>query len=340
MKTNTLKLLSLSILFALLVWSFSSSYAMGWNGNGNWKWSQWWKQNQEESMHNPWDLISNIEPSDLNETERLNLLYSYAEESLAYDMYMYFYELYGVKTFYNIAQSEAEHKDAVKSLLDRYSLDLPTDYWELNDEFESLKNKWELSLKDAFEVWISIEMLDIEDIANTIKETDNDDIKAVFVNIGWASYNHLRWFVTWLTNNGYTTELNYNDYLTDEEIYDKSIVVKQKMAEKVVDEWVVLPEWFSAESIKQNCLNNNNSNQTESNLNNREQSVNQYMDMYRASVKSKYYNVIQKLDESKKSILNERIDNLIIKIDSDVTIKTTTKDKYKALLLLLKEMLN
>jgi len=54
------------------------------------------------------------------------LYYGYSEESLAHDMYMYFYELYGVETFKNIADSEAEHKTAVKSLLDRYGLEVPT----------------------------------------------------------------------------------------------------------------------------------------------------------------------------------------------------------------------
>jgi hypothetical protein len=141
------------------------------------------QESMQKSSHNPADMIADIAMSDLSETEKNNLIYSYAEETLAHDMYMYFYELYGTQTFLNIANSEAEHQAAVKALLDRYGLETPNDYGELNDEFAELKAKGELSLKDALEVGVSIEILDIEDIAQTIIETDNDDIKAVFVNI-------------------------------------------------------------------------------------------------------------------------------------------------------------
>jgi len=41
------------------------------------------------------------------------------------------------------------------------------------------------------------------------------------VNIGGASYNHMRGFVNGLANNGYTTDIDYSDYLTSEDIKTK-----------------------------------------------------------------------------------------------------------------------
>lgn len=123
------------------------------------------------------------------------LTYSYSEELLAHDMYQYFYSLYGVQTFSNIAASESEHQVAVKALLDKYGLPTPTTYGELTDEFAALKAEGSKGLKEALEVGVKIEMLDIDDIAKSLQSTDNDDIKVMYANIGGASFNHLRGFV-------------------------------------------------------------------------------------------------------------------------------------------------
>lgn len=147
-------------------------------------------------------------------------------------MYQYFYELYGIQVFQNIANSEQKHQDAVKNLLERYSLDTPLWYGELEDEFQTLREKWAQSLKDALEVAIQIEILDIKDIAETIMMTDNDDIKIVMNKIGGASYNHLRWFVQALTQAGYKTELPYSDHLTAEELASNGSL-QYKMSEKI-----------------------------------------------------------------------------------------------------------
>jgi hypothetical protein len=128
----------------------------------------------------------------LSDAEKQELYYGYSEEKLAHDLYTYFYSLYGTQTFQNIANSESQHMTAVKTLLDRYSLATPTDYGTLQSTFDSLRVEGEKSLQSALEVGLKVEMLDIEDIKDTIKTTDNDDLKIVFTNIGGASYNHMR----------------------------------------------------------------------------------------------------------------------------------------------------
>lgn len=132
----------------------------------------------------PADRISNVAASPLSEDEKRLISYQYSEEMLARDAYAHFFALYGDRTFQNIAESEQKHMDAVKTLLDRYSLPVPTGYGELQSTFDTLKTEGEKGKKEALEVGLKIETLDIEDMVKAVKATDNDDLKIVFANIG------------------------------------------------------------------------------------------------------------------------------------------------------------
>lgn len=324
-KTNIL--LAVATITSLVIW-LNYSYAMNWNGmwNGkgmwNWQWQHSGSMSSLKQSHNPSDLLVWVETQELSEAEKEMLYYGYSEESLAHDMYMYFYELYGVQTFKNIADSESEHKTAVKSLLDRYGLEVPTWYGDLTDEFESLKKEGSTSLLKALEVWVKIEMLDIEDIAETIRTTDNSDFKIIFTNIGWSSYNHLRWFLSAINNNGLTTTIDYSDYLTSDEINTKWGTLKYKMAEKLESEWVTLPTQANSNSIKENCAK-------EETLKNK----------YKNTIETKYSKTISKMTINQSNELILKIDSLISDINNkNYTI--STKQNYNAMLSILKDMLN
>lgn len=362
MKTRNIVLTGIATLLVLsLTWTW---FAM--NGNGMWKWQgQWIGQGQGKSGgnaqisqdHTPGDLLEWVPLQDLSEQEQLDLMYSYSEETLAHDMYMYFYELYGQQTFLNIANSESEHQAAVKSLLDRYGIDIPTDYGELNDEFEALKTQWEQGLKEALEVGVKIEMLDIEDIADTILSTDNDDIKIVFTNIGGASYNHLRGFVKALNNNGFETNLDYEVYVTDLEIASGE-VVKDKMAEKVIAAGAILPASVSPESIAERCANeqsggkeqnsqsNGNGSQNKGGQSYYNANLSKYMNSnvvaiknkYKTAIEEKYTQRINMLSESSRDMLVERIDALIETLNTQENISIENSETYTALLLALREV--
>lgn len=88
-------------------------------------------------------LLASIPVSPLSESEKLALSYGYSEEMVARDIYNYFYSLYGIETFQRIATSEQQHMDAVKTLLDRYSLPIPTGYGTLQSTFDTLKSEGE-----------------------------------------------------------------------------------------------------------------------------------------------------------------------------------------------------
>jgi hypothetical protein len=86
-------------------------------------------------------MLESIPASDLSAEEKGILIYGYAEEMLARDLYNYFYELYGEQVFKNIGASEQHHMDAVEALLDRYDIDAPTGYEELESTYNELKAK-------------------------------------------------------------------------------------------------------------------------------------------------------------------------------------------------------
>ena len=374
---NTTKILAWVLAWVFIV---TSSYAM-WNGGGmwnsnkkgGWNWS-WQYQNIDNTSkealqswheHNPWDLLEGVPLQDLSENEKLDLLYSYAEESLAHDMYMYFYEMYWVNTFKNIADSEYQHIQAVKSLLDRYEIEIPTWYWELTDEFDALKAEWEKWLKEALEVWVKIEILDINDIAETIQSTDNDDIKIVFTNIGWASFNHLRWFLNWLTNNWFTTDIDYSEFLSEEEVNTKWWALKVKMAELVQSRWVELPTQASPKAIAEKCdkeQKSSDQNMGQWNWNKNGQSMwnkqglwkwygqnvsqekraqlQKNKDVYKQEIDKKYWNTIKSISNENLIKINSKIDEKASEVVSDTSLSESAKEKVLTLYMALKEYIN
>jgi hypothetical protein len=102
---------------------------------------------------------------------------------MARDLYTYAYEKYGIQAFGNIAKSEQKHMDAIKVLLDRYNITPPSDYAKDNELYNTLKVKIDKSEKEAIEVGINIEIVDIDNIKEDIKATDNDDIKVIYTTI-------------------------------------------------------------------------------------------------------------------------------------------------------------
>lgn len=255
---NTKQILSAAFLTAIILpisvsaWHWEWNWWWHWNWHWNWEWNWNWRAEMQNNQEEKKDCKMELpEKQDLSAYEAERLTYQYSEEMVARDAYNYLYDLYWVKTFQKIASAEQKHMDMVKTLLDRYQLEAPAWYWVLQDEFDNLKTEWEKWLKEALEVWVKIEILDINDTTKTMKNVDNDDILTVYVNIWWASYNHLRWFLKALKNNWLETTIDYSNYLNDEEINSKWWVLKVKLAEKLESEWVYLPEWATSKAISE-----------------------------------------------------------------------------------------
>lgn len=163
-------------------------------------------------------------PDTLSESEKEGLLLMREEEKLARDVYLELYDTWGIQIFSNIAQSEQTHTDAVKNLLDTYSIADPMtidtrgvfEKQELQTLYDELVAQGKISLVSALQVGATVEDLDIFDLQNLQKDVDNADILKVYANLERGSRNHLRSFNKQLVQNngsGYTAQ-----YLSQSEI--------------------------------------------------------------------------------------------------------------------------
>lgn len=138
----------------------------------------------------------------LTADEVIWLTYMREEEKMARDVYLTMYDKYKVRIFKNIATSEQRHMDAVKTLLDKYSVADPAagkGIGEFTDpKIQALYNtlilQGSVSKVDAFKAGVLIEETDIEDLNQAIAAAQHDDIIKVYNNLLLGSYNHLAAF--------------------------------------------------------------------------------------------------------------------------------------------------
>jgi hypothetical protein len=143
---------------------------------------------------------------ELSQEEKDGLIHMRIEEKLARDVYIVMGELWNHKVFLNIQLSEQKHMEAVKRLLDKYSVPDPltTDSVGVfpDPQFQLLYNQLiqqgNQSLNEALLVGKAIEELDIADLEYQLSFVDNPDIIRVYQNLKAASENHLTAFLKYL----------------------------------------------------------------------------------------------------------------------------------------------
>lgn len=128
------------------------------------------------------------------------LTYMREEERLARDLYAAIAELYdGARPFSRITNSEDHHFDAVGVLLDRYDIDDPSEglaagtyaVAELQELYDDLLAQAATSLEAAYDVGITIEEADIDDLGLALAADYPSDVDAVLENLLAGSENHL-----------------------------------------------------------------------------------------------------------------------------------------------------
>ena len=153
--------------------------------------------------------VSTYPVQELSPDEIEAILYMREEEKLARDVYLVLYNKTGLSIFNNIAKSEQTHMDAVLGLIEKYNLTDPlegmgigefnsTEMQELYERLVAQGNEGEV---EALKVGALIEEIDIKDLDEWLKRTDNEDIKAVFGSLRMGSENHLRAFTRLLREN-------------------------------------------------------------------------------------------------------------------------------------------
>lgn len=172
--------------------------------------------------------INNQSIGDLTETIKEGLIFMREEEKLARDVYSTLYSKYGLRLFQNISQSEQTHTDAIKILLERYSIEDPLiddatgafQNIDLKILYTKLIDSGYLSEIDALRTGCVIEEIDILDLQKHIAELfNNDDIKYVYENLMSASEKHLQAFV----KNLKSRNINYEPQYLDQNFYNSII---------------------------------------------------------------------------------------------------------------------
>lgn len=142
--------------------------------------------------------VPSLNTTALTQEQINDLLFMYQEEKVARDVYIKMYELWGHNVFNNIKDSEQSHIDAVEALLVKYEIAIPIsdtnigefELVELQELYDTLVAKGNLSLIDALEVGVMIEEKDITDIVEKMVDVPAD-IETVYGNLLSGSYNHL-----------------------------------------------------------------------------------------------------------------------------------------------------
>ncbi|MDD1697160.1 MAG: DUF2202 domain-containing protein [Methanoregula sp.] len=142
---------------------------------------------------------SSVVTGKLTDDEKYWLTYLREEEKVARDVYLSFNDTWNLRIFKNIAASEQQHMDAIKVLLDRYSIPDPaadTGIGEftnpdLQQLYDDLIQQGSISKAEAFKVGVIIEETDIDDLNEAIAAAGHNDIKTVYSNLLQGSLHHL-----------------------------------------------------------------------------------------------------------------------------------------------------
>ncbi len=129
--------------------------------------------------------------------------------------------------FNTIAASEANHTAQIKTLLDKYGLADPAagnavgvfTNPDLQTLYDQLIAQGSVSLSAALNVGGLIEETDIVDLQSQLAAVTHSDLQQVYTNLMNGSYNHLRGFVSALSQIGVT----YTPQILDQATYSAII---------------------------------------------------------------------------------------------------------------------
>ncbi|TDK48949.1 DUF2202 domain-containing protein [Antarcticimicrobium luteum] len=128
------------------------------------------------------------------------LLYMIEEEKLAGDIYEAFHEMYGLKVFENIAESEDQHFNALIEQAEPLGIDVDQFVFEpagtfsnpeLQEMYDTLLAQGSESVTGALEVGKAIEERDMVDIAAAIEGVEGTKLATVYDNLLTGSSYHL-----------------------------------------------------------------------------------------------------------------------------------------------------
>lgn len=152
----------------------------------------------------------------LSAVEIADLLFSREEEKLARDVYIALYDMWRHATFSNISKSEQQHMDTMLKKLNAYNIPDPAQpavgaftNQDLQKMYLELVASGSKSVIDALKVGCLIEEVDMIDLQQAIDHATHADLDNSYLSLLEGSKNHLRAFVTALSNQGVTYTPQY-----------------------------------------------------------------------------------------------------------------------------------
>jgi len=159
-------------------------------------------QNSMAGKHCSLKLNANqFEAQELSEEVTNDLRFMREEEKLARDVYQALYVKWFSMVHGNIADAEQMHMDRIKIFLDAYGVEdsASEEVGVFNNEtlqslYDDLVAQGLESELEAYKVGAYVEEVDINDLENSIKNTDIQELKEMYMQLKNSSYMHLRKF--------------------------------------------------------------------------------------------------------------------------------------------------
>lgn len=169
--------------------------------------------------------VRQVVSTTLTQDEIASLTFMREEEKLAHDLYVVFYDKWGLLIFSNISASEQTHTNAVLKVLNAYNIADPAsgngvgvfNDAELQALYDRLYAEGMESADSALRVGVTIEEMDILDLNERLAQTKNTTITRLYSNLRKGSENHLRAYVKNLERQTGTT---YTPQYLSQEQYD------------------------------------------------------------------------------------------------------------------------
>ena len=163
----------------------------------------------------------------LNSSEKDGIKYIYEVEKVARDTYSYFYDKWNTPVQSVVSNSEQNHMDIFKELIDKYNLGDPAagkgrgefSNNELQQLYKDLTARGSVSETDALATAAMIEEFDIVELRKNAANTSREDVLTAYGRLMAGSQNHLEIFTAKLKEQAivykpqYLSQEDYNQII-------------------------------------------------------------------------------------------------------------------------------
>jgi len=172
------------------------------------------------------DQTSGVKAASLSPREEEGVLFIWEEEKVARDLYTALYQETNLSVFVDLADSEQNHMDRAKTLIDEHGLELPVgddpavfSNQTLIGLYNDLLAQGSISQEDALKVAATFEEISIIDLEKELEVSDNEDVRAVYEGLLAGSRKHLRSYVRDLDD----MDISYTPQYLSEKEFDEVV---------------------------------------------------------------------------------------------------------------------